>query len=80
MKVSEVTNKRFSTKAGSQKGQAVINIVNATYEKPSEMVTFQLEHTYNVAVNKIVSKFPAYCKSDWLRDAVREKLERDLKQ
>lgn len=63
----------------SNKSRLNINIVNATFEKPSEMVTFQLEHTYNAAVNRIVAPLPSYCKSDWLRDAVREKLERDLK-
>ncbi len=72
--------KAISRGKSSTKGQAVINMDVARFEKPSEMVTFQLEHTYNAAVNKIVAPLPSYCKSDWLRDAVREKLERDLKQ
>ncbi len=61
-----------------QKREAVINIANANIEKPSETVSFVLEHTYNLAITHILRHKPSYTKSDWLREAVREKLEKEL--
>jgi hypothetical protein len=55
-------------------------VMIAQDERPKEMVTFQLEHTYNLALRRLLERYPLMCKNDWLRDAVREKLERDLKR